>query len=432
MIVKTLRLKSKGCFKRLIDYIMTDEKNELRNKGFLLTHNLMHDDKEGIIKEFKDNDSYRKNKRKNSVLLNHEILSFHAKDKDVLNQEKLEDIAEEYIKIRGADKALVIAVPHFEKDHWHIHFAISSTELHSPKKLLRMDNKTFAKVRRNIECYHLQKYPEIKHSTVYLDKKIKQNLNKKEQDQNVRKERAFHSKKRKEGKGQKMDKDRLKKAIKEMYDMSKSVDSFLNLINAQNELKYYMYRDKLAGVKYQTKGGKERKYRFTTLGISKEMLRDLEQGKKKEAPSLLGSILNDKELDRYLKKNQAEEQEKMLNKYIQEANEITNELSDKEQRKKIKRLLENVLQKSRTMPQFLYFVSRIGLGKNIVEDKFKGIVHNGKEYNFKEIGLINMIQEKQAAFDKQKQNRADKKIKEEKDRIGKSIETDLYMSGFFF
>lgn len=273
MILKTLRVKKQERFGQLVKYVLTHE-NELREDGFLLTHNIMSDDIKGITQAFEANDAYRTNKRKNSVLMYHEIMSFAPEDSENLTAEKLEDIAQEYIRIRG-HKGLAIAKPHFEKSHWHIHFLYSGTEYRS-NALLRMDNKTFEKIRKGIEQYQIDRYPELCHSIVYTNKPARERLRQKEVDKSVRKEKEYQAKKS----GRVLDKERLSKAVQEMYARSKNTQAFLTFLADQPELESYFYRGKLAGIKYGK--NKNRKYRFTTLGITKEMLLELEQGKKKK------------------------------------------------------------------------------------------------------------------------------------------------------
>ena len=423
MIIKTLStIKKQSSFKHLVRYVLTEEK-ELRKDGFLITHNIVSDDIEGIVDEFKENDDFRTNKRKNSVLLVHEAMSFHPSDTPYLTDEKLQAMAEKYIHIRG-HKGLAIAKPHFEKDHWHIHFIFSSSEYKS-NKLQRLDNKMYRSVRRKIEAYQLELCPETEKSIVHLNKPERKRRNKKEIDQNKRKEGEYHTRKR----GKRLDKDRLEKAIREMYLMSTDVDSFLKLINDQPELEYYFYRNKLAGVRYGANKG--RKYRFTTLGITKEMLQKLERGKSKEKKghNLIASVLSEKRLQEQLKEARIEKQNKMLEGYRAKFYSIGEQVDSERKSDEIKILLLNLLDKSKTMNQFMFFVSKVGFKPSIDENKFIGVEYDGQLYNLKELGLGEQMKEKQAEFEQFQKRIREFENKKTKQSIQQEIETDLYTGG---
>jgi hypothetical protein len=420
MILKTLRVKKKASFGRLVNYVMTHE-NKLR-KGFLLTHNVMADDIAGITEEFHQNDDYRTNKRKNSVLMYHEIMSFAPEDSEQLTAEILEDIAQEYINMRS-QKALGIAKPHFEKSHWHIHFLFSGTEYRS-NDLLRMDNKKFEQIRRGIETYQQERYPELTHSIVYTDKPERERLNQKQVDKNVRKEKAYQAQKN----GRVLDKERLSKAVQEMYARSKDTPTFLKFLNDQPELESYKYRGKLAGIKYGK--NKSRKYRFTTLGITKEMLLALEQGKKKASkePTFLGSIFRDEELARYLKKNRSEKQQVLLEDYKTRREKIDS-LAPQKRPKAMKTLLENILDHSKTMNQFLFFLPRVGLEPIVVDQKITGVKSTEATYLFGDIGLKKILEKKQQDFRKYQARIEKYKKSKEGLEASQTSEIDLYLGG---
>src|SRR5688572_28504463 len=96
--------------------------------------------------------------------MNHVIISFHANDREKLSQEILQDIAQKYIDL-SADAALVVAVPHFEKDHLHVHLAISGVDCFEGKSL-RMSKADFADTKEKLQDYQREKYPELEHSIV--------------------------------------------------------------------------------------------------------------------------------------------------------------------------------------------------------------------------------------------------------------------------
>ena len=101
----------------------------------------------------------------------HEILSFHKADREHLTPEVLEDLTRKYLSLRAPD-GLAFASSHHDREHIHVHIVLSGTELRS-SKTLRMDNPTFTRVRRQIEAYQLEKYPELTKSVVHLTKKVR-------------------------------------------------------------------------------------------------------------------------------------------------------------------------------------------------------------------------------------------------------------------
>ena len=164
MIVKTLTWKTRG-FDRLIDYIGKEARDE--DETFRLLHNLRPSrNLGGIAGQFWAQDAFRKT-RANGVILYHEILSF-APGQDV-PLDVAEDLTREYLNLR-APNALAYAEPHFDKGHLHVHVIISGTEFESAKTL-RLSINQFMRVRRQIEKYQQEHYPELDQSLVYLNER---------------------------------------------------------------------------------------------------------------------------------------------------------------------------------------------------------------------------------------------------------------------
>ena len=70
----------------------------------------------------------------------HEIISFHKDDAKNITLDKLEDIARQYVRERN-EKGMFVAVPHFDKEHYHIHICASGIEYKTGKamRLSKMD-----------------------------------------------------------------------------------------------------------------------------------------------------------------------------------------------------------------------------------------------------------------------------------------------------
>ncbi len=428
MIIKMLSCKQKSDIGRLVDYVLSDKERITDiNDTFFIAQNMYARDNEGFKKAFYDNDTFRK-KRKNGVVLYHEVLAFHEKDK--VSLEMLEDMTKKYIELRAND-GVVLAKPHIEEGHYHVHILISGTACCS-SKVMRIDKKKFATIRKEIEMYQLEKYPDLSHSIVHLNKKEREH-SRQEQDKGKRQERAYQAQKRM-GRSQKMDKERLSLAVQQMYKQAKDVASFLKLIESQEQLSYYFYHEKLAGVKYGPNKG--RKYRFKTLGISKEMLLALEgRGKKvllgqiQTKHNLLASVLSERELQRQLQEGRQQRQNKLLETYRNKREEIEQIQSNKEREKQMKILLVNLIDKSKSMQQLFFYTTKIGLKRIIAQDKFIGVSSNEQTYNFKKLGLTEILRKKQQAFKEYEKRMT--KLEQLKDTkaLGQEIETQAYLDG---
>lgn len=277
MIIKTSRYRTRK-FRHLVTYIMSDRGRVRGDETFTIRHNLRSGDMDGIIREFIENDTHRR-KRKNGVVLYHEILSYSPKDTKKLNLEILEDIAQKFIELRG-DRALCLAKPHIENKNVHIHFCFSGTEYHS-SKVLRLDNKAFKQLRLDIERYQQEKYPELSDSIVYLNKWQKEQVI--EQDEIKLSDPEFQLKKRT---GNQSDKEQINELVQLSFQDSSSRDDFFQKL-LQQGLELYKYRNKVNGLLWNG-----RKYRFRTLNISEKQLAQLQKGS--DRMSELQRIMNQK------------------------------------------------------------------------------------------------------------------------------------------
>lgn len=91
MIIKSNRLHEANCFGQKIDYILSDKGRAKDVVSFEIYQNIRHHSRDGAVKAFQTNDTYRKEnaekkKIKNSVVCYHDILSFHHQDKKHLDQ----------------------------------------------------------------------------------------------------------------------------------------------------------------------------------------------------------------------------------------------------------------------------------------------------------------------------------------------------------
>jgi hypothetical protein len=62
------------------------------------------------------------------------ILSWHWDDAKHITIAKMEEMAREYIRLRHP-KGIFVAVPHFDKQHYHIHICATGIEFKTGKSL---------------------------------------------------------------------------------------------------------------------------------------------------------------------------------------------------------------------------------------------------------------------------------------------------------
>lgn len=400
MLIKTLRCHEAKGTNRLVDYIISDKERIQNIKDtFFIAHNMYGDEAEHFKEAFNANEQYRK-KRKRGVVAYHEILSFSPLDN--ISLKELEVLSLKYIELRAPD-ALVLAKPHIEDGHYHVHFLISGTACCS-SKVMRLDDKAFKALRKDMELYQLRKYPHLSNSIVYLTAKEQERSLRQRQDQQARKDRGVQAKKR-IGKHQKLDKEKLVIAINKMVDYSQSKVDFFNYLQQQN-LQHYYYREKLAGVIY-----KGRKYRFTTLGVAKEKLLALPDLPKKNKFKGFIKELISKDKD----------QKEWIETYKERLFKLQ-VLEQKKQPKQLKVLVQNILSKSFSFSQFLYICRATGLYSYQEKGIVKGISFQYKQYSFLKLGLLDQVLNLQES----EQKRKDKKLTKEQAQYNDKLESSMY------
>ncbi len=236
---------------------MLNDENRLYDKGnrsFLITHNLRGKNIEKWVSQFKENEKFRKRKRKDSVILTHEIISFHKGDSENITIEKLGEIAREYIHKRNT-KGIYLAVPHFDKKHYHIHICASGVEYRIGKSL-RMSKAGFQKLKKDIQNYQVERYPELSKSLVAHDKKRKGRITEKEYQQKLRTGRATK-------------KEQVIEIIESTLKTSKSKNEFYKKLK-DSGLETYERSGKTTGVILD-----KIKFRFTRLGFTSERIEEL-------------------------------------------------------------------------------------------------------------------------------------------------------------
>ena len=256
MIVKSKSYKNKVCYFPVLDYILRESEQE---NGFIITKFINGTGRSTteLARQYLQNETYRKNRRKNNVLLYMDILSFHSDDSEKLNNEALKKIAKKYISLRAPLSMVVATVHRNSKSHTHLHFAISGTEYRTGKsnRISRDDFKN--KVKLPMEQFQQLHFPQLERSEIDHDK-----------SGTVKKVPIKDAEMQMELRGVTSDKQILLSILEQTYLSAKSEQDFYKQLQDQN-LELYSRNSTIVGIKMN------RKFRFRTLGYSKEAILNL-------------------------------------------------------------------------------------------------------------------------------------------------------------
>ena len=255
--------------------MLHDKDRLFDSKGysFTVTHNIKGDSIEGWVKQYKENEEYRQNRRVDSVLVTHEIISFHRDDAENISFGKLEDIARQYVRERNIN-GMYVAVPHFDKEHYHIHICASGIEYLTGKSM-RLAKKDLKVLKEKIQGYQMEKYPELSRSIVNHGSSPKEKalLSEKEYQYRLRTGRAT-------------DREQVIGMLKTCYKKANSRDTFFELLK-ETGLSTYVRGGRISGVVFS-----DRKFRLKTLGFTEERLQVLDKTLKqsKELNNVRGNM----------------------------------------------------------------------------------------------------------------------------------------------
>lgn len=249
-ILKHLTRKGKNgsspLLRYIFRYIYNPEKSTLVTQAnpFLIRHNIRSRSIAGYIKEFdavETNRIHTRGSKQTSV--HHSILSWSAKDTQHITEEIISDITRHYIKLH-VPECLVVGTVHRDRQHLHVHLAISSTRLNG--KACRVSKAGFAKIKEELNEYQRTKFPQLKHSLPQHGRKREGNIY-----------TVISSDKRLSKKCQ------LQNEIKKIQSESKSLKDFLQTLITRGFQPYFRGKEQcMLGVKVA-----DRKYRLKTLGI---------------------------------------------------------------------------------------------------------------------------------------------------------------------
>ena len=268
MIIKTLSRKSntgqlvnyifKYVFRERIKSVSPGKQEQLKTdkNKFIIRHNIRSRSINGMIKEFKENESFRLVHRKDSVKLFHTIISFSIKDKEHINDKLLKDIAKKFIEERGLNN-LYAGTVHYS-EHIHLHISVSGTQLNGRSS--RISKQKLHSIKLALDKYQREKYPKELANSLPEHGKNKR-LAKQSIIQTIKAERQTN-------------KQALLECLEKTYLNSKSQKHFLSQLKDLGHEPYFR-NGSFQGVKFEGKT----KFRTNRLGFDKTKLQVLDRVK---------------------------------------------------------------------------------------------------------------------------------------------------------
>jgi hypothetical protein len=249
MIVKSLTSRASR-FGSLINYLTKDKSKLTSDRGekFELHFNINERNQKRMVKEFEMNEQNRIHKRSNNIKMEQTVLAFSDLDRGKITPQILNDLVSEYLNKRSP-LIQAYAVGHFNEAHYHVHIVSSPVELFTGRNL-RMNHSEFAALKREIQEYQIEKYPELSNSVVRHGKK------KELEKQLSIKDKEFRLN---QNPNKTSDKAQAKEAIEYCLAMAESKEHYFELLNEAGFTPYMRGND-FKGI---TDGN--RKYRFATL-----------------------------------------------------------------------------------------------------------------------------------------------------------------------
>ena len=248
MPIVKIKTYKKPKFEYLLRYMCESQDRlfDAKGKSFTITHNIRGKTTADWVKAFKENEKYRLRKRKNSVYLNHEIISFHRDDTKCLSMEKLEELAREYIQLRNPNGCYV-AVPHFDRYHVHVHICSSAVQYRTGKSM-RMSREEFSDLKKSFQDYQIREFPELSRSVVRHGRKAEVKTSEKEQQFMLRT-------------GKVSKREQVRQIVQDCQRRSSSQEEFFALLKERG-METYMRGGEVYGISHE-----HRKYRFQRIGI---------------------------------------------------------------------------------------------------------------------------------------------------------------------
>jgi len=155
-IVKVLARHS-PTYKSLINYILNEAKTD---RTQVYTQNLRSNTLDGYVQEFVTNEAFRAKSRDDQIFIYHEIISLHRDERaEVITPKVIADLAQTYMRMRG-EQGVILAVPHYDKNHLHIHCAVSALNYRTGTSF-GLNKTQLRELKTKFQEYHRTKYPEL-------------------------------------------------------------------------------------------------------------------------------------------------------------------------------------------------------------------------------------------------------------------------------
>jgi Relaxase/Mobilisation nuclease domain len=268
MIIKSLGRKAGlhggagRVFGKLIRYMNRGIEEE--NGKAVLWHNFggrTGIDEAEMQAEFSRNAERMKSHKRGNVLY-HEILSFSA---EYLRQgasiedieRRVTDIGQEYLHLR-AKSQLAYGVIHRDTDHLHLHLMISANAFGTPDRV-RLSKQAFADVQKQVEVYVIEHHKVLGQAPIYSKDRHPERL-----------KTQAHEQAMKSRTGKPSEKEILKSRLHQCFHEAKSPADLERLLSLAG-LKLYTRGQNVGVIEIGSGAGradnKDRKHRFTTLGV---------------------------------------------------------------------------------------------------------------------------------------------------------------------
>jgi hypothetical protein len=235
----------------VLRYSLKERDNQLKEHAtVILRHNLRSRSLKGYIREYLENESFRGCRRKNSVLLYHDILSFSPQDKNKITDKMLKEIATKYVLEKGPDN-LFLVIAHHEKHHQHLHAIVSGINLKGYSS--RQSKQQFKSMKLHLERFINERFPELVHSAIQHERSklvIPRTVE------------AIKAKRY-------SDKERLSQILNIILEKTQTLDEFLKQLESPSFQPYYR-NDRLQGATFNG-----RKFRFNRLNLDNSKLQEL-------------------------------------------------------------------------------------------------------------------------------------------------------------
>ncbi len=218
----------------ILRYIVNEEKTD---KAQVYTNNLRSSNIAGYIKEFIENEAFRKHPRSDQVHLFHEIISWHIdENKEVITPALIDDLANEYMRLRG-NTGMMLGAVHRDKAHFHIHFCVSALHYRTGMSF-GLNKQQLQELKVSFQEYHKQRYPELSKSFP---------------KHGIRERYVNHAQWHAQQRQQVIEK------VQQCFASSRTQTEFLALLR-DNELHHYERSGKPTGIEYEGA-----KFRFSRL-----------------------------------------------------------------------------------------------------------------------------------------------------------------------